>query len=258
MSLRNRLGVPGVISVIALVFAMFGGAYAASSSDNGSATASAKKKKPQRGPRGPKGAKGDPGATGATGPAGANGAAGPVGPIGPIGPAGPEGPEGPTGPEGPEGPTGPEGPEGATGPEGPEGATGPEGSPWTVDGTLPSEKTETGVWTYFVGPAGFAFGPISWSIPLPSTIDESHVVIIPEAGEGAIGECSSGSTKGTSENPLASPGYLCVYSNTPGVEIGGVIGAGSGDPGASKVGALLLIAGEEGDAGNGTFAVTAP
>ena len=45
-TLRNRFGIPGVISVIALVFAMFGGAYAASnSSGGGKATASAKAKK---------------------------------------------------------------------------------------------------------------------------------------------------------------------------------------------------------------------
>ena len=38
--LRNRFGIPGVISVIALVFAMFGGAYAATNSnDGGKATA---------------------------------------------------------------------------------------------------------------------------------------------------------------------------------------------------------------------------
>jgi hypothetical protein len=55
--LRNRFGIPGVISVIALVFAMLGGAYAASNSnDDGKATASAKK-----GPRGPRGKPGPPG-----------------------------------------------------------------------------------------------------------------------------------------------------------------------------------------------------
>jgi hypothetical protein len=48
-TLRNRFGIPGVISVIALVFAMLGGAYAANnSSGGGKATASAKVKK---GPR---------------------------------------------------------------------------------------------------------------------------------------------------------------------------------------------------------------
>jgi hypothetical protein len=48
-TLRTRFGIPGVISVMALVFAMLGGAYAANSpSGGGKATASAKAKK---GPR---------------------------------------------------------------------------------------------------------------------------------------------------------------------------------------------------------------
>ena len=73
-TLRNRFGIPGVISVIALVFAMFGGAYAASnSSSGGKATASAKAKKGPRGPKGPKGDIGPAGPIGLTGPAGANG-----------------------------------------------------------------------------------------------------------------------------------------------------------------------------------------
>ncbi|HVY78337.1 MAG TPA: hypothetical protein VG898_07515 [Solirubrobacterales bacterium] len=71
-TLRTRFGIPGVISVIALVFAMLGGAYAANnSSGGGKATASkAKKAKAKKGPRGPRGPKGD---IGAAGPAGAPG-----------------------------------------------------------------------------------------------------------------------------------------------------------------------------------------
>src|ERR1700729_4312957 len=82
-TLRTRFGIPGSISVIALVFAMFGGAYAASNSaSGGKATASAKAKK---GPRGPKGA------TGPAGPAGPQGPAGPAGAQGPAGAAGKDG-----------------------------------------------------------------------------------------------------------------------------------------------------------------------
>lgn len=72
---RIRLSPAGVIAVIALVFAMAGGAFAANNSSNGAA-ASAKAKKGPRGPKGPKGPKGDtgaPGAKGDTGAAGANG-----------------------------------------------------------------------------------------------------------------------------------------------------------------------------------------
>src|SRR5260221_553574 len=75
--LSNRFGIPGVISVIALVFAMLGGAYAASSnSGGGKASASAKAKK---GPRGPKGATGPAGPAGPPGPASAQREAGPDG-----------------------------------------------------------------------------------------------------------------------------------------------------------------------------------
>ncbi len=80
--LRNRFGVPGVISVVALVFAMLGGAYAAGGDTGGKATSSAKAKK---GPRGPKGPKGDTGAVGPQGPAGANGKDGANGKEGAIG-----------------------------------------------------------------------------------------------------------------------------------------------------------------------------
>lgn len=84
---RNRFGVPGVISVIALVFAMMGGAFAASNGGSNHATASAKK-----GPRGPRGK------TGATGPAGAQGPVGPVGPKGDTGSPGSNGKNGEPGP----------------------------------------------------------------------------------------------------------------------------------------------------------------
>ena len=87
---RNRFGIPGVISVIALVFAMMGGAVAASNGGSGNATASAKKGPP--GPRGPRGK------TGATGPAGAQGAVGPAGPKGDTGSAGAPGKTGEPGP----------------------------------------------------------------------------------------------------------------------------------------------------------------
>jgi len=89
LSLRNRFGIPGVISVIALVFAMLGGAYAASnSSGGGKATASAKGK---RGPRGPKGV------AGPAGPAGANGTNGKDGEKGAPGEKGAKGDSGTNG-----------------------------------------------------------------------------------------------------------------------------------------------------------------
>jgi hypothetical protein len=105
--LRNRFGIPGVIAIAALVFAMFGGAYAADHPGGGKATASAKGKKGSPGPRGK---------------------------TGPAGPMGPQGLPGASGKEGPPGSAGPPGPPGLTGPPGPTGTT------------LPSGMTETGIW----------------------------------------------------------------------------------------------------------------
>ena len=119
--LRNRFGIPGIISVIALVFAMIGGAWAANNSGGGKATASAKK-----GPRGPRG---KPGKPGPTGPAGAQGLAGPQGLAGANGKDGSPGSPGTTGAKGATGATGPTGAKGATGATGPTGPTGPGGAP---------------------------------------------------------------------------------------------------------------------------------
>lgn len=186
--LRNRFGVPGVISVIALVFAMLGGAYAASNNNGGGkATASAKAK---RGPRGPKGA---------TGPAG------PQGPAGTAGAKGGDGAKGATGATGATGSTGATGNDGKSvtvtsvptglsecnefggaiveeegsgvetevcnGEKGATGATGTTGAPWPVGGTLPPGAELKGVWAFNATPGeteggGDALVPISWGIPL--------------------------------------------------------------------------------------------
>lgn len=192
-SFRGRFGIPGVISVIALVFAMFGGAYAAT---NGNPLASAhhKKSKAKRGPRGPRGK------------------------AGPVGPAGPAGPAGKDGAQGPKGDTGPVGPKGD---KGDKGDPGEEGSPWTDGGTLPEEATETGVWgpSTFGGapkaPAGESVYPISFPIPLASPPD--LVVVKSEEDKSAAG-CSGevgnvGSIEGGT--PVADPGKLCVYLTVP-------------------------------------------
>ena len=183
--LRNRFGIPGVISVIALVFAMLGGAYAANESSGGGskASASAKAKKGPRGPRGPRGPKG------ATGPAG------PAGPVGPKGDAGQQGPQGPPGNQGPQ---------------------GPEGEPWTAGGTLPSGETETGMYSLGVmvgeGLPGENKRPVSFSftIPLPAN---PAVRWVNQAGTGlytsvgTVADCP-----GTADEPKAKAGFLCIYT----------------------------------------------
>jgi hypothetical protein len=227
--LRNRFGIPGVISIIALVFAMLGGAYAASDNGgSGKATASAKK-----GPRGPRGPRGKPGKQG------------PVGPVGPQGPAGNNGSQGPRGDKGDKG---------DVGLQGPQGPTGPVGSAWTAGGTLPVGSTETGIWAppvkraTFTGTdsggdtytnAGVTLGveqiSVSFLIPLAAPLTcpdgpgtatcQTHVFSEPnfadfdEAGPGTDG-CS-----GNFENPTAPSGHLCVYGAGLGATVSPIGGA---------------------------------
>jgi hypothetical protein len=213
-TLRTRFGIPGVISVIALVFAMLGGAYAANnSSGGGKATASAKAKK---GPRGPKGA------------------TGPAGPAGPQGPAGPAGAKGDTGSAGSNGSPGAAGESvkgepiaangvcgkktgvkytlGATSTNVCSGENGKDGETGFTE-TLPEEKTETGVWgTGAQTPAGRHTFQISFPIPL---IEAPNPVIVPPNKESEPG--CPGRGGGTFQDgyrpttPQAEPGNLCVY-----------------------------------------------
>jgi hypothetical protein len=269
-TLRTRFGLPGVISVIALVFAMFGGAYAASSHSGGQATAS----KAKRGPRGPKGA---------------------TGPAGPQGPAGPAGPKGDTGSPGSPGINGKsiavtkieEGEEdceerggalvaqegAASGVEVCSGGEGPEGSPWTAGGTLPVGSTETGAWGFGQVPAGVAVQrvPISFAIPLPAKEcaglpaglceENVHFVTLAEqTGETVPAECTVNGTEGSVIDPRAASGNLCVYEGSAfaaGTSRNVIRADASQEGGASTTGAMVIVSGV-GNAGyaSGTWALT--
>lgn len=80
-AIRRNLSLPTAIAVVALVFAMSGGAFAAKSYVTGSAKDS-KGKTAKRGPRGPKGKRGPRGPKGAVGPKGDTGPQGPKGNTG--------------------------------------------------------------------------------------------------------------------------------------------------------------------------------
>ncbi len=248
--LRNRLGIPGVISVIALVFAMIGGAYAANNSGGGAATAS---KKAKRGPTGPKGPKGDAGPAGPVGPAGANGHDGSAGAQGAAGSAGEKGATGATGAAGAPGSAGATGATGATGAAGAAGATGPEGVCSKAGCTLPSGTTETGSWAATIDSAAYSVTAIPFAIPLASEVP----ITIVKSGTG-VAPC----TGGTAAAPKADAGNLCLYVNefqegTPTLLL--PFGAGTGTIGkASKTGAVLELEGIKGIIGWGSFAVTAP
>ncbi len=282
-TLRMKFGIPGVISVIALVFAMFGGAYAASnnSSGSGKATASAKAKK---GPRGPKGATGPAGPGGAAGPAGANGKDGANGTNGSNGAPGAPG-KSVTVTEVPTEEAECEGRGGAIveregAGSGTEVCAGKEGSPWTAGGTLPSEKTETGAWSIGNITAGAAptmaltiNSPISFAIPLAAELDETHIHYVNTSGKEVHGateiepvECENAANPGAASaaNPEAKPGNLCVFAakeEEAKSKDADITRAASefGETGASTAGALVGIhvqgAGAE---ANGTWAVTAP
>ncbi len=239
LSLRNRFGIPGVISVIALVFAMLGGAYAASNNGGGKATASAKAK---RGPKGPKGATGPAGPAGPQGPAGANGKDGSNGSAGLQGSQGLPGKSvavnsysGPECAGSEEGATVEVSGEPATKKyvcDGEEGVKGPKGDPWTAGGTLPPSTTpgcpctETGTWAVGYIPAAGErqWFSISFDIPLASdlSIDKAHY--INKFGkeiflnESFVKEelASHPSCPGTAVEPAALTGNLCVYASEEG------------------------------------------
>ncbi len=289
-TLRTRFGIPGVISVIALVFAMFGGAYAASnSSDGGKATASAKAKK---GPRGPKGPKGDTGPAGPQGPAGANGKDGANGSNGANGAAGVSvTSEQFTGTK--EGKC-----VGAGGSRfvsasgitfacnGKEGEPGEDGDPWTVGNTLPPNATETGAWVLpqIVAEDDVPLGqetynlPLSFPVKLAAELDAAHVHAISPGGLEYVWDAEAfeaeeippASCHGSAADPTADPGHLCVYVGrvTDEVSPGGAVGPVKFSepirhltdlqPGASTAGAMLRLHVKFGSNGSGTFAVTAP
>lgn len=182
--LRTRFGIPGVISVVALVFAMMGGAYAASNSGSGKAATSAKAKK---GPRGPKGA------TGPAGPAGAKGDPGPQGAPGSAGSTGPQGLEGKPGPFVEKVPSG-------------KTLTGV----WGTSGGVNKE-----------GAADYSMVPISFTFPMPAAptvvyIEMSGISGLSISPAGTLGiateEEIEADCPGSPAAPAAKGGFLCVYA----------------------------------------------
>ena len=154
------------------------------------------------------------------------GAPGPAGPAGAAG-VGAAGPQGPAGPAGATGATGETGATGATGKEGVPGKAGKAGEPWTAGGTLPSGKTETGVWALSSGAAvSGQQAQISFPIPLAEQLtwgegkpgepeDEVHY-INPSGKEVTttnVEVASHPDCPGTVSKPEATPDNLCVYAS---------------------------------------------
>jgi hypothetical protein len=257
-SISEPFGKAGlIVGIVALVFAMLGGAYAAT---GGSATRANSSANGRRGSRGPKGARG------------------PVGPQGAEGPKGPKGDSGAPGKDGANGVDGKSVEVGAVASGCPAGGVSVQvaGDPSTKkeicngeDGetgfteTLPPGKTETGSWAgavYEVGPVA-----ISFNIPLAAPIDESHTKVIPEGGTPPA-ECENPGHAGTAsvENPEAKPGFLCIYVEiTPESAVKEIEAPGTDIEGAGTTGTFVILEttstfGEEHAKGRGTWAVTAP
>lgn len=211
---RNRLGIPGLLAICALVFAMAGGAWAAKG--KGGVVI---KKLSQIAPSVQKKLK-VPGPPGATGPAGKDGATGPAGKDG----ATVQGPEGDEGPKGPK---------------------GDPGDPWTIGGVVPEGETLTGTWSPEGTLGGFPTIPASGtstmqiSFPIPLVSDPTFVMV--EPGEDKSAEGCDGLVGGT---PTADEGKLCVYL-TPTLSADGLTftavdpNAPLAEPGTSPTGAIL-------------------
>jgi hypothetical protein len=254
--IHQKLGTAGfIISIVALVAALGGGAYAASSNNSGQATASAKAKQ---------GKQGKPGKPGKTGPAG------PQGPAGPAGLAGAKGDTGAAGANGTNGTNGTNGVSVTTSPasigECPSGGIKvSSASPTTkvcngttgFTETLPGEKTETGSWAVGVTAEFDNFlkrAALSFAIPLAAPLAQSQVHFV-KVGEVAP---TPGCTGGTAEEPKADPGNLCVYQGGgPQFTFVSLNNPGTEAPGAGTTGAILQLNGAEESSALGTWAVTA-
>jgi hypothetical protein len=202
---HQKLGTAGfVISIIALVAALGGGAYAASGGLSG------KQKKEVE-----KIARKVAGKPGPQGPAGTPGTAGPKGDAGAVGAEGKQGPEGKPGAD---------------------GEPGEEGSPWTLGGVLPKGATETGVWSASGLEGAEVLVPISFAIPLKAGLAGPKTHVVPAAGEAPC--------NGTAAEPKAPEGELCVYKQAfSEVSLFGVTNVSGLQNGTAKSGAFIGLEG---------------
>jgi hypothetical protein len=273
-AIRARINATTVAAVLALVFAMTGGALAAKKyliTSTKQISPSVLKS-----------------LQGKAGPAGANGAQGPAGPpgAGTAGPPGPAGAAGGRGETGPAGATGPKGEKGEKGVKGETGAIGPQGP-------LQPGKTETGAWAFGEIPAAAVPAstfriPTSFNIPLAATLDGSHcfrkaggfVNASEEPGTCSVHfidaankevsinietfepeEFAPGQCHGTAAAPSADAGNLCVYTGqleqAEFTDISVRTVSDENEVGASAVGAVFTIVVHAEGKGYGSWAVTA-
>jgi hypothetical protein len=190
--MRQRITLVGLIATVAVAFAMSGGAWAAKkyiiTSTKQISPSVLKKLKGKKGP------------------------AGPAGPAGLAGPAGPAGAKGDTGSVGPQGPAGPQGQVGPAGP---------------LLETLTPGKTLSGFWG---ARSSAEVEKVGATISFPFPVDPAPTLYYINAdGESGYFRTSDPVTDpgvnagfltpeliaencpGSADEPLAEPGFLCVY-----------------------------------------------
>jgi hypothetical protein len=259
--IHQKLGTAGfIISIVALVAALGGGAYAASAKLN----STQKKEVTKIAQTEAKKFAGKPGAPGATGPAGAAGAKGDAGTPGAAGAAGTAGTTGDAGPSGKSVVTST-----ASFGECVSGGTKFEvegsgkashvcnGNPAEFPEVLPGGRSESGVWA--VGqtapsPPEATFAQISFTIPLSGSLAGDHAIFV-KAGETA----PTGCTGGTAADPIAEPGFLCVYASQESLPKPSFTNpGGAGQPVGPNGTVLGFVTESSAEAGDyGTWAVTA-
>jgi hypothetical protein len=148
-------------------------------------------------------------------------------------------------------PAGPQGPQGLKGDRGVEGPRGADGNPAQFPQTLPSGRTETGVFGIRFTAAGPGVNSDdSIAFPLPLAAAPSPVL-------GPSATCT-----GTATNPTAPAGVLCVYfGQESNILQHDVTDASGNAANANKFGAVVDVqsaAGNTDTLARGSWAVTAP
>jgi hypothetical protein len=103
-------------------------------------------------------------------------------------------------------PAGPQGAAGPTGATGPRGATGATGAAFPT-GNLPSGRTMKGVYSLSGEGTDRSVAEISFPVQLASAPNVAMTRVDPtEPGNPSTTNCP-----GSATNPLAAPGFLCIY-----------------------------------------------
>ncbi len=96
---------------------------------------------------------------------------------------------------------------------GPTGAAGKDGIS-VLDSTLPSGNTLTGNWSVAEGNGAPAqqtyYTTIDFPVKIPVALDDAHVNF---KGNAATANDADSSCTGTSDNPTAPPGKVCLYNS---------------------------------------------